>query len=272
MQYDLAVPKERLMRNAFTLIELLVVIAIIAILAAILFPVFSQAKEAAKGSACMSNMKQIGVGTQLYLGDFDDQMLFRASTNAASTRANVSIPNTNNGARWWNMLMPYIKNKEVYRCPSDSTPTLSPDSDGLASIPRSYVASASAEYLNMSQIGRPAEIILIGEKWAKGSDGRALSEPWLEAFDGDMSEDPRRPGHMVVFADRHANGMNASFFDGHAKRTTPTAMWNSVYLSGCILVHQYPTTRMCDKSFAGCTRLGAENLCNSDKFFPYPSE
>ncbi|MFX9608458.1 prepilin-type N-terminal cleavage/methylation domain-containing protein, partial [Acinetobacter baumannii] len=58
--------------RAFTLIELLVVIAIIAILAAILFPVFAQAKLAAKTTASLSNMKQIGTGNQLYYNDFDD--------------------------------------------------------------------------------------------------------------------------------------------------------------------------------------------------------
>lgn len=60
------------MKKAFTLIELLVVIAIIAILAAILFPVFAQAKTAAKASADLSNLKQIGVSLQLYLADSDD--------------------------------------------------------------------------------------------------------------------------------------------------------------------------------------------------------
>lgn len=59
-------------RCGFTLIELLVVIAIIAILAAILFPVFAQAKEAAKKATCISNLRQLGMSTMLYLGDSDD--------------------------------------------------------------------------------------------------------------------------------------------------------------------------------------------------------
>src|SRR4051794_28698553 len=60
--------------RAFTLIELLVVIAIIAILAAILFPVFAQAKEAAKKASCLSNLKQISLAWQMYAGDYDDTM------------------------------------------------------------------------------------------------------------------------------------------------------------------------------------------------------
>ncbi len=60
------------MKRAFTLIELLVVIAIIAILAAILFPVFAQAKEAAKKTACLSNNREIGIGVLMYMNDNDD--------------------------------------------------------------------------------------------------------------------------------------------------------------------------------------------------------
>jgi len=75
------------MKTAFTLIELLVVIAIIAILAAILFPVFSRAKAAAKSTQCMSNVKQIGLSTHLYLGDYDDTY-FSDRFNCGGTEAN----------------------------------------------------------------------------------------------------------------------------------------------------------------------------------------
>ena len=68
----MSINNSKMKRNAFTLIELLVVIAIIAILAAILFPVFAQAKAAAKKIASLSNLKQVGTGMQIYLADYDD--------------------------------------------------------------------------------------------------------------------------------------------------------------------------------------------------------
>ncbi|RYZ80426.1 MAG: DUF1559 domain-containing protein, partial [Proteobacteria bacterium] len=61
-------------RSAFTLIELLVVVAIIALLAAILFPAFARARENARKASCMSNMKQLGLGAQQYMADFDGQL------------------------------------------------------------------------------------------------------------------------------------------------------------------------------------------------------
>ena len=98
-------------RKAFTLIELLVVIAIIAILAAILFPVFAQAKEAAKKTSCLSNQKQIGIGILLYANDSDDYFspseygYYNGVTGSPSAQdaANPHIT-------WTTMTMPYIKN------------------------------------------------------------------------------------------------------------------------------------------------------------------
>jgi len=78
---------KNVVKHGFTLIELLVVIAIIAILAAILFPVFSQAKEAAKKTSCLSNLKQIGTATYLYLNDYDDTF-FEDRFNCGGTPAN----------------------------------------------------------------------------------------------------------------------------------------------------------------------------------------
>lgn len=257
-------------KSAFTLIELLVVIAIIAILAAILFPVFAQAKEAAKASACLSNMDQLALGTTMYLNDNDDQMFFHCTSDPAKTRTNTAT--SGDALMWWNMMMPYVKSKKVFACPSDPDPYPSPNSAGVADIPRSYTVSMAAEDLNMSQISHPSDIILIGEKWGRDHSGQLIDEGWLEAWDGDMSPDPNNPGHMILVADRHSGWMNASFLDGHAKHVKPAQLWDSVYLSGCILYHKYPTTKMCDISYPACVSTGPQNICNASKFFPYPTD
>lgn len=80
------------------------VIAIIAILAAILFPVFARAREAARQSSCLSNTKQIGTATAMYLQDYDSQAF-------ASPWGGQGLP-------WWDLLTPYTKNRAIYNCPS----------------------------------------------------------------------------------------------------------------------------------------------------------
>ncbi len=106
-------------KGAFTLIELLVVIAIIAILAAILFPVFAQAKEAAKKSACLSQAKQTGISSALYTGDYDNMMVpFCYGIEGP----NVSSPRgwgDGYGLMYWQQtLQPYMKSYELLVCPS----------------------------------------------------------------------------------------------------------------------------------------------------------
>jgi prepilin-type N-terminal cleavage/methylation domain-containing protein/prepilin-type processing-associated H-X9-DG protein len=106
-------------RSGFTLIELLVVIAIIAILASILFPVFAQAKEAAKKTTCLSNFKQIGIGITLYATDQNDCM---PHVNQGA----IGIPGWGFGHPdyvWPELIAPYVKNWQVYRCPSDPNAT-----------------------------------------------------------------------------------------------------------------------------------------------------
>ncbi|RZL69595.1 MAG: prepilin-type N-terminal cleavage/methylation domain-containing protein, partial [Rhodococcus sp. (in: high G+C Gram-positive bacteria)] len=99
-------------RRAFTLIELLVVIAIIAILAAILFPVFAQAKAAAKKTADLSNMKQQGTATQIYLADSDDVFMVNNHRNSEPGKDGQEI-------HWSYMLAPYVKNDALYVSPGD---------------------------------------------------------------------------------------------------------------------------------------------------------
>ncbi len=97
-------------KKAFTLIELLVVIAIIAILAAILFPVFAQAKLAAKKTASLSNVKEIGLGEIMYQGDYDDYFVLAFSTGTASAYNPVTGKTSAYSTTWVNPIEPYIKN------------------------------------------------------------------------------------------------------------------------------------------------------------------
>jgi len=99
----------------FTLIELLVVIAIIAILAAILFPVFAQAREQARKTSCVSNVKELALAVLMYTQDYDETYpLLEASDPAAKP---PSPDFESNSADWHNMVQPYIKNYQIYICP-----------------------------------------------------------------------------------------------------------------------------------------------------------
>jgi prepilin-type N-terminal cleavage/methylation domain-containing protein/prepilin-type processing-associated H-X9-DG protein len=100
-------------KTAFTLIELLVVIAIIAILAAILFPVFAQAREKARAASCLSNQKQIATGILMYAQDYDEMLLmgfWKTETGLGSASQTL--------CSWPAMVQPYIKNTQVFQCPS----------------------------------------------------------------------------------------------------------------------------------------------------------
>jgi prepilin-type N-terminal cleavage/methylation domain-containing protein/prepilin-type processing-associated H-X9-DG protein len=260
----------------FTLIELLVVIAIIAILAAILFPVFAQAREAAKGTACLSNMKQIGIGISLYETDFDDQIFFRTVSANSVGRTRVSNPTymskTVNPALyhtelWYNLLFPYIRSTKIWSCPSDPKPTLSLDPDGHASIPRSYIVSSAVEDLSSSQLSNSAQTIVVTEKWS------APGDTWVDQMDGDMLPQQANANEMNTPASRHFGGMNSAYFDGHAKWTTPGQIWASVDLSGCRIIHEYPApssnliaaganTGLCDDTMPVCGSGTAQTYLN----------
>ncbi len=258
--------------SAFTLIELLVVIAIIAILAAILFPVFSQAREKARSIACLSNLKQIGTATQMYLQDYDERIFFRASTASPSvSRSGAVVPSA--GALlpvyWWNALMPYIKNNQVFACPSDAGPTASKDIVGQLTIRRSYIALRPAEALSLSQVDVPAETSVFVDKWDRtaGPTSKPISDSWIEPFNGDFDYYPTY-ARMALAGDRHQQGVNASFFDGHAKWMKGQAMGASKNLTGCALVNAYPVADMCDKGDAGCANTGIPD--NTDPNHPIP--
>jgi prepilin-type N-terminal cleavage/methylation domain-containing protein/prepilin-type processing-associated H-X9-DG protein len=113
-------------RGGFTLIELLVVIAIIGILAAMVFPVFARARESARKAVCLSNIKNIALAIQMYLGDYDDVLPpaehRKEIVDFYAARGNCN-PNENGAKnnpylKWQVVLDPYVRNRDVWRCPS----------------------------------------------------------------------------------------------------------------------------------------------------------
>ncbi|RYG61182.1 DUF1559 domain-containing protein [bacterium] len=148
-------------RKAFTLIELLVVIAIIAILAAILFPVFGRARENARRSSCQSNLKQIGLGVMQYVQDYDEK--YPKSRGGG----NQALPGT-----WFTDVQPYLKSKQIFQCPSDSSTTRSGSTgryngDTTQYLHSSYGYNDKFHQLSMATIVSPATTVL-------GSDANAI--------------------------------------------------------------------------------------------------
>jgi prepilin-type N-terminal cleavage/methylation domain-containing protein/prepilin-type processing-associated H-X9-DG protein len=120
-------------QRGFTLIELLVVIAIIAILAAILFPVFAQAREKARGTACLSNTKQLGLAFYMYMQDYDETL---------PEGSNYYYYGFLSGNGWAGQIYPYVKNAGVFKCPDD--PTGSTTINGVTLTPVSYLGNFTA--------------------------------------------------------------------------------------------------------------------------------
>ncbi|MEN6641012.1 MAG: DUF1559 domain-containing protein [Armatimonadia bacterium] len=193
-------------RRGFTLIELLVVIAIIAILAAILFPVFAKAREKARQSSCLSNVKQLGLAFLSYAQDYDETLPSQGSNGAAFDW----YPH-----RWYQVIDPYIKNQQILRCPSSTGTTPAVDNYGaceqvIGYLPHStsrqgftigaYVCPAGqGNPRALGTIDKPAERVLL----ADASDFTLGVSFW--------------PGGNYYVKSRHNDGANLCFVDGHAK-------------------------------------------------------
>jgi prepilin-type N-terminal cleavage/methylation domain-containing protein/prepilin-type processing-associated H-X9-DG protein len=193
------------MRRGFTLIELLVVIAIIAILAAILFPVFARAREKARQANCLSNTKQISLGILMYAQDYDETMVPDAVAvysfmSPDGTPINI-VPNA--AMLWMYLTYPYVKNVQIYKCPSYSDAWSATSYDGSCGYGKnSYLGSIS-----MARIDQPASTILLVDSNYYLSDWDVRADP--EGSTGSDNADPPR--------DCHNDGANFGFCDGHAK-------------------------------------------------------
>jgi prepilin-type N-terminal cleavage/methylation domain-containing protein/prepilin-type processing-associated H-X9-DG protein len=167
-----------LKRRGFTLIELLVVIAIIAILAAILFPVFAQAREKARQTSCLSNMKQIGTGLLMYVQDYDEQY------PSGSKLAFPNGPNNLNaylyGMGWAGEIYPYTKSAQVLKCPDDSTPSVNAQTGLEAQYPVSYLFNRNvAQAGSDAALNAPATTVGLAEVKNVQADATASDEVGL---------------------------------------------------------------------------------------------
>lgn len=199
--------------TAFTLIELLVVIAIIAVLAALLFPVFSRAREQARRSACLSNMRQLGTAFALYTHDYDETLpnstdgppgvnregawLFYNRFPANNPTSPAAYEVQRGG------LYPYVKNAQVYVCPSDPQARQTGDSYAANGCVFNPSVNGFATGRGLAFFNAPSNWMMFAEE--------ASYEPKIHSTDDGYFN------RRNFFAERHAEGSVLTFLDGHAK-------------------------------------------------------
>ena len=231
--------------KAFTLIELLVVIAIIAILAAILFPVFAQAKAAAKKTVCLSNLKQMALGHMMYAGDNND-------TWAAQASDGYGIGNTYFGSyidgamdpnalmNWSRDIFPYIKSYGLYLCPV----AIKEGNDGWGCYesngqPTQYCSSYASNGIllgqSTTQTNAPADTVIVDEYDAAQKTSFAQpqaayygpgpgGQPGGDYYDGIDGPDVNLTHFGSSPGTSPGAGANLGFSDGHAHYFVKTAM------------------------------------------------
>jgi prepilin-type N-terminal cleavage/methylation domain-containing protein len=220
-------------RSGFTLIELLVVIAIIATLAAILFPVFAQAREKARQTVCLSNLRQIGMAMNLYLQDYDEHLPDRKDLKASLPGGyhpwvGWPVPDFRSG---WAavVLLPYTRSAEIWSCPSvtGSMGALPQVAQAVSSAPK-----APATRYWMLRFGRADTPTPLNYLWGKTpeqsvSDMQQNNDP-LDGYpyspsDLEMAADPYFPRTApgvpkdLLGKSVHFGGRNRVFLDGHVK-------------------------------------------------------
>jgi len=243
-------------RSAFTLIELLVVIAIIAVLAAILFPVFAQAREKARAISCLSNMRQIGLATRMYVEDYDEKFPQSKQTDGQPQIDDYdgSIENPDNGSVFAKIL-PYtghggstsedvLFQQKIFACPDDPTP-FDPNCPDIINIGGPHVISYLVNGYFVwgivdASIGRPADTIIFVERRSVAAGNPVqqpycddIYHPWFNASNPNVQ--PGNGNGLIVEMDpvvgaistsRHSGGANYVFADGHSHWKMWTQTWS----------------------------------------------
>jgi prepilin-type N-terminal cleavage/methylation domain-containing protein/prepilin-type processing-associated H-X9-DG protein len=204
-------------RRAFTLIELLVVIAIIAILAAILFPVFARAREAARKTACINNLKQIGTGIMMYAQDYDEML--PSASFAAGGMFTTQTWTDYGWAYAFTLVDPYVKNTGIYGCPSATGGLVGPVNNRfkLSYGYNEYIYDVGRSWASLAALSNNnhgvANIAIVADSrfggifndWDNGNTGNAtyptnfLGRVLLAA-----GATPRHEGSNFIYADGHA--------------------------------------------------------------------
>jgi prepilin-type N-terminal cleavage/methylation domain-containing protein/prepilin-type processing-associated H-X9-DG protein len=216
----------------FTLIELLVVIAIIAILAAILFPVFARAREKARSSSCQSNLKQLALGMIMYSQDYDERF---PNWNWGRDRGNPPVSGAGSSPLpWYLAIFPYVKNQQLYICPSDKRcPWGGPIGRMCCSdckyerFPYSYgynepISANCCNFNAVASIRRPADTLLLGDCRASlgGWEPNGLLARYILADRPYACAGCGKGVDVTGMRDdytRHLGGSNIAFVDGHVK-------------------------------------------------------
>ena len=204
-------------KHGFTLIELLVVIAIIAILAAILFPVFARAREKARQTSCLSNVKELALAVLQYSQDYDEKnpgcYLDRHGGPAPPVWASSTY------YYWDDLIYPYVKSKQIYHCPSGHSTV----SDYMANQQSMYGSHTNPGTL-IATIAKPSDEILLYDGihrtcgrphgYRLDSDG---SRKWCYGYPAVNEFEFPGANTYAVNRERHNGGCNYAFVDGHAK-------------------------------------------------------
>lgn len=211
-------------KRGFTLIELLVVIAIIAILAAILFPVFAQAREAARKASCASNLKQHATGLLMYAQDYDE--IFPQAYNSPALLGGK----WNSCCDFWpEIIQPYIKNTAVFTCPSMSVYRTTPYLGHYGANGEVIKTPPSGTSRTQADLAAPASTYLamdggpytMGSGNATAPTGNFWYVPGVGKLLGVAPASLSPALNTDLYSDftsgRHQEGVNIAFADGHVK-------------------------------------------------------